>query len=64
MKVLIACIIWMVLVVIMSSHDGMFDAEEYDGKGDRSKNDNNIIPFTLLGQDLNNCDGEELRKHG
>ncbi|MCR5210327.1 MAG: hypothetical protein K6C99_08965 [Lachnospiraceae bacterium] len=64
MKVLIACIIWMVLVVIMSSHDGLFDGEEYDTKGDRAGNDNNIIPFTLLGQDLNVSDSEELRKHG
>ena len=64
MKILVACVLWTVLVLIMSSQGSLFEKKDkkVDNTNGKDK-DGNVIPFTLLGTDLNEInDISDMRK--
>ena len=63
MKILVACVLWTVLVLIMSSQGSLFEKKDkmvHNTKGKGKDKEGNVIPFTLLGTDLNEMD--DMRK--
>ena len=61
MKILVACVLWTMLVLLMSSQGSLFEKKDKIVHNTKGKDkDGNVIPFTLLGTDLN--DVEDMRK--
>lgn len=61
MKILVACVLWTVLVLIMSSQGSLFEKKDKMVHNTKDKDkEGNVIPFTLLGTDLNEMD--DMRK--
>lgn len=61
MKILVACVLWTMLVLLMSSQGSLFEKKDKMVHNTKGKDKvGNVIPFTLLGTDLN--DVEDMRK--
>ena len=61
MKILVACVLWTMLVLLMSSQGSLFEKKDKMVHNTKGKDkDGNVIPFTLLGTDLNEMD--DMRK--